>query len=97
MTTEPNKSTRLQDLTTMRLAIEDCRNRHPEMEWDSMVQRANDMVREEQHRLGYMAVYPIVDGCSCDAVYEATPEHCDIYVSIARENDPSKEFIILPI
>lgn len=91
--------TRLDRLMIMRSSIEDCMHENPDMEWGDMLQRADDMVRKEQHRLGHHAVYPIVDGCSREAVYESTLDNCRIYVGIAVEHDPSKkdQFIILPI
>ena len=56
--------------------------------YDNMMDRVNDLIREEQRRLGYRAVYPIVDGCSRDALFEGSPEACKVYVDILLESHP---------
>lgn len=88
---------RLDHLKLMLLAIEDCKNRHPELEWGDMLERANDMVIEEKRRLGYMAVYPIKDGCAQEALYEGTPGRCQIYVELFLDPEMKDNIIILNI
>lgn len=96
METTDKTPTRLDQLKNMRLAIEDCKNRHPELEWGDMLERANDMVIEEQRRLGYMAVYPIKDGSAQESIFEGLPEACQVYVDIMLEGHPEmKENIIV--
>ena len=56
--------------------------------YDNMMARVYDLIRKEQRRLGYKAVYPIVDGCSRDALFEGSPEACKVYVDILLENHP---------
>ena len=56
--------------------------------YDNMTSRVNDLIHEEQRRLGYKAVYPIVDGCSRDAIFEGSPEACKVYVDILLDNHP---------
>ena len=44
-----------------------------------------------------MVVYPIVDGCSQEALFEGTKEECKTYVSIMKEKDPKADFIVVPL
>lgn len=46
---------------------------------------------------GWMVVYPIVDGCSQEALFEGTKEQCKRYVSIMKEKDPKADFIVVPL
>ena len=56
--------------------------------YDDMMRKVNGMMLEEKRRLGYMAVYPIVNGCSQEALFEGTREQCKIYTDILLENQP---------
>jgi len=91
--------TRLDRLKIMFSAIRDCKLAHPELEWGMMLERARDMVIEEQRRLGHMAVYPIVNGSAQEAVFEGNPEACQTYVDIYLEGHPDMKgnVIILEI
>ena len=57
--------------------------------YDDMMKKVNGMMLEEKRRLGYMAVYPIVDGSAQESVFEGTAENCKIYTDILLENNPS--------
>lgn len=52
---------------------------------------------EEKRRQGWMAVYPIANGCSQEAIFEGTKEQCRIYVSTAKEKDTKADFIVLQL
>lgn len=58
---------------------------------------SNDRLTEERRRQGWMVVYPIVDGCSQEALFEGTKEQCKKYVSLMKEKDPKADFIVLPL
>lgn len=89
--------TRLERLESLLLTIRECKSENPEMNWEGMEERAADAVLQEKRRLGYMAVYPIIHGCSTEAAFEGTPEACTIYAEIYRENNPDNDIIILNI
>ena len=57
--------------------------------YDDMMKKVKGMMLEEKRRLGYMAVYPIVDGSAQESVFEGTAENCKIYTDILLENNPS--------
>lgn len=57
--------------------------------YDDMMRKVNGMMLEEKRRLGYMVVYPIVDGSARESVFEGTAEKCKIYTDILLENNPS--------
>lgn len=59
--------------------------------------KATDLLTEERRRQGWMAVYPIVDGCLQEALFEGTSEQCQIYVSIMKEHDPKADIIVLQL
>jgi hypothetical protein len=46
------------------------------------------MISDEHRRLGYMAVYPIVNGSAQEALFEGTRDQCKIYTDILLENKP---------
>ncbi len=69
-------------------------------EWQTfreMLAKVTDMLTDERRRQGWMAVYPIVNGCSQDALFEGTPEQCQIYVSILKEHNPKADIIVLQL
>lgn len=63
--------------------------------YNEWLAKATDMLTEERRRQGWMAVYPIVDGCSQEALFEGTSEQCQIYVSILKEYYPKADIIVL--
>lgn len=69
-------------------------------DWDTYhewLARVGDMLTDERRRDGWMAVYPIVNGCAKDASFEGTKEQCQIYVSVWMEHDPQADLIVLPL
>ena len=56
--------------------------------YDDMMRKVNGMMLEEKRRLGYMAVYPIVNGSAQEALFEGTRDQCKIYTDILLENKP---------
>jgi len=96
------KISKLDRLNILLDNLRKCRNecvRHSEewLNYNDMIEKVSDMLYEEKHKAGYMAVYPIVDGCSQEALFEGTSEQCQIYVSILKENDPNADIIVLPL
>lgn len=86
-------TTKLDRLNTLRSALLECKKEcvKDAGEWqvyDDITKRINDLITEEQHRLGYMAVYPIVDGHAGDDLFTGTKEQCDTYVDILLEGHP---------
>ena len=60
-------------------------------EWQTfhdMLEKVKDMISDEHRRLGYMAVYPIVNGSAQEALFEGTRDQCKIYTDILLENKP---------
>lgn len=53
-----------------------------------------EMLRNEHIRLGYVSVYPICNGCSCEAIFTGTPSDCRTYVQSIRNSDPEFDCII---
>ena len=87
-------TTKLDRLTMLRNALIECKRESVKDadEWqtyDDMMRKVNGMMLEEKRRLGYMAVYPIVDGSAQESVFEGTAEKCKIYTDILLENNPS--------
>lgn len=56
--------------------------------YDSMAMEVKDQILQEQRRLGYMVVYPIVDGHAGDEMFSGTEEQCQSYVDILLEGHP---------
>lgn len=46
--------------------------------------------------MGFSTVYPIVNGCSQEAVFEGTVDGCNAYVAEHRDDNPDVSFVILP-
>ena len=85
MTTKLDRLTMLRD--TLLECMQECvKDAYEWQTYDSMTQRVNDLIHEEHRQLGYKAVYPIVDGCSREALFEGSPEACKVYVDILLEN-----------
>lgn len=98
------KTTKIDRLINLRSALLECKIEcvKDADEWqilDDMTKRINELIAEEQHRLGYMAVYHIVNGQATDELFRGTKEHCDIYVDIMTEGHPDmkRKFIIANI
>ena len=89
--------TRLERLESLLLTIQECKQESPEMNWGDMEERAADAVLQEKRRLGYMAVYPIANGCATEAAYEGTEQDCIAYGKIFKRHNPDKDIIILNI
>ena len=61
------------------------------LEWQTFhgwLEKVKDMISDEHRRLGYMAVYPIVNGSAQEALFEGTRDQCKIYTDILLENKP---------
>lgn len=95
-TTKLDRLTALRD-TLLELCTESTANADEWQTFHDMLAKVVNMMTDERRRLGYMAVYPIVDGCSQEALFEGTSEQCQIYVSILKENDPNADIIVLPL
>ena len=58
------------------------------MTFHDMLAKVGGLLTNERRRLGYMAVYPIVNGSAQEALFEGTKEQCKIYTDILLENQP---------
>ena len=92
MAKEKNMS-KLDRLTTLRVTLLDCCKESVKNadEWKifrDMLAKVNGMIGDEHRRLGYMAVYPIVNGIAQKALFEGTREQCKTYTDILLENQP---------
>ena len=92
MAKEKNMS-KLDRLTMLRDTVLDCCKESVKDadEWQTfhdMLAKVVDMMTDERRRLGYMAVYPIVNGCAQESLFEGTRDQCKIYTDILLENKP---------
>lgn len=95
-TTKLDRLTALRD-TLLDLRIESIANADEWNMFSVWLAKVTDMLTDERRRQGWMAVYPIVNGCSQDALFEGTPEQCQIYVSILKEHNPKADIIVLQL
>lgn len=97
-------TSKIEQLENLRQVLNECKEVYvrDEEEWNAL----NDMLivvcgllTKEQRKEGWMAVYPIVDGCSREALFEGTSEECDIYVETLLEVHPEMkgEIIVLQL
>ena len=89
-----NSMSKLDRLTMLRDTLLDCCKESVKDadEWQTfhdMLAKVVDMMTDERRRLGYMAVYPIVNGSAQEALFEGTREQCKIYTDLLLGNDPS--------
>lgn len=89
-----NSMSKLDRLTMLRDTLLDCCQESVKDadEWQTfhdMLAKVRDMISDERQRLGYMAVYPIVNGSAQEALFEGTREQCKIYTDVLLEHDPS--------
>lgn len=94
--------TKLDRLTALRntlleLRTESTTNTDEWNTYNEWLGKATDLLTEERRRQGWMAVYPIVDGCSQEALFEGTSEQCQIYVDIMKEHNPEADIIVLQL
>jgi hypothetical protein len=88
-----NSMSKLDRLTMLRDTLLDCCKESVKDadEWQTfhdMLAKVVDMMTDERRRLGYMAVYPIVNGSAQEALFEGTRDQCKIYTDILLENKP---------
>ena len=94
MEKEVKSMSKLDRLTMLRDTLFDC-CQESVMDADEyqtfrdMLAKVVDMMTDERRRLGYMAVYPIVNGSAQEALFEGTREQCKIYTDLLLLNDPS--------
>ena len=84
---------KLDRLTMLRDTLLDCckesvKNADEWQTFHDMLAKVGDMISDEHRRLGYMAVYPIVNGSAQEALFEGTRDQCKIYTDILLENKP---------
>ena len=91
-----DRLTMLRD-TLLELRTESTANADEWNTYNEWLAKATDMLTDERRRQGWMAVYPIVDGCSQEALFEGTSDQCQIYVSILKEHNPKADIIVLQI
>lgn len=62
----------------------------------SMLVTADEMLNDVRRKLGYMAVYPIVNGSAQESLFEGTKEQCVIYTKLLVGSMPElKDNIII--
>ena len=88
------KISKIDRLTMLRNTLLDCcqESVKDSDEWQTfhdMLAKVCDLLTDERRRLGYMAVYPIVDGSAQEALFEGTREQCKIYTDLLLGHDPS--------
>ena len=93
MAKEKNIS-KLDRLTMLRNTLLDCCQDSVKDadEWQTfhdMLAKVVDLLTDERRRLGYMAVYLIVNGSAQEALFEGTREQCKIYTDLLLGHDPS--------
>ena len=87
-------TTKLERLEALRRTLVECKRDcvKDADEWqfyDGIMAQVKDQILQEQHRLGYMAVYAIEDGMAANPpLYVGTSDGCDLYVSILFEGHP---------
>ena len=84
---------KLDRLTMLRDTLLDCckesvKNADEWQTFHDMLAKVVDLLTDERRRLGYMAVYPIVNGSAQEALFEGTREQCKTYTDILLENKP---------
>ena len=89
-----NSMSKLDRLTMLRDTLLDCCQESVKDadEWQTfhdMLAKVRDMISDERQRLGYMVVYPIVNGSAQEALFEGTREQCKIYTDLLLKHDPS--------
>ena len=95
-TTKLDRLTALRD-TLLELRTESTANADELNTYNELLIKATGLLTDERRRQGWMVVYPIVDGCSQEALFEGTSEQCQIYVSILKEHDPKADIIVLQL
>ena len=88
-----NSMSKLDRLTMLRDTLLDCCKESVKDadEWQTFhdwLEKVKDMISDEHRRLGYMAVYPIVNGSAQEALFEGTRDQCKTYTDILLENKP---------
>lgn len=96
------KESKLNLLTALRdvlldLSAESSNSAQERNQFNEMLVKTCGMLSDERRRMGYYAVYPIVDGCSQEPLYEGTLEHCRMYVEITKTYDPKIDLIVLQL
>ena len=87
-------TTKLDRLTMLRDALIECKKDSLKdadewMTYNDMLAKVVDLLTDERRRLGYMAVYPIVNGSAQEALFEGTREQCKTYTDLLLGHDPS--------
>ena len=88
-----NSMSKLDRLTMLRDTLLDCckesvKNADEWQTFHDWLEKVKDMISDEHRRLGYMAVYPIVNGSAQESLFEGTRDQCKIYTDILLENKP---------
>ena len=77
---------KLDRLTMLRDTLLDCckesvKNADEWQTFHDWLEKVKNMISDEHRRLGYMAVYPIVNGSAQEALFEGTREQCKTYTT----------------
>lgn len=72
-----NNLSRLSRLQTLKASVLDCINEGINM--GDMVARVESEIKKEKKAVRWSCVYPVVNGCTTDAVFEGTDVDCVEY------------------
>lgn len=104
MTNGIKDMSKLDKMTMLRDTLIECRHEsvHDAEEWltySDMMDKVNDLIREERKAQGWSGVYTIQNGQSSHCLFDGTLESCKTYVSILLEGHPEHKgnIIISPL
>ncbi len=86
-------TTKLDRLKALNATLLECKTEcvNDADEWqmyDDMAKRVKQAIIDEEHRLGYMAVYPIENGQAGALLFTGTSDQCALYVETLLEGHP---------
>lgn len=86
-------NSKLDKLTNLRDSLLVCCKEYVKSaeEWEKfhvMLETVKAMITEEHRRLGFMGVFPIVNGSAQEAIYEGTRIQCQIYTDLLLKSNP---------
>lgn len=97
-----NYATTIDRLMTLRHVLSQCKYESViyAEEWEfyeHLTDEVDELLTEAKRMAGYMVVYPIINGCSGDSLYEGTPDQCNIFIDTLFEGHPDMRGNIITI
>lgn len=88
--------TQIERLNVTLRTLKESQEDHDDMDFSEAIEKVRELLSREKKRLGWMAVYTIVNGCSQECLFEGTPDQCQTYVEIYLSGHPEmKDNIIV--